>query len=111
VCRSAALLSSVVSPERSEGTRSTIGGLCFLVFSSSAVRREATPVLRASARPIAISDPLSCVRCADAVVRASARHATPSVARRSTIVSTYFHAKATVCRYPGGGGGGVVDDS
>ena len=57
----------------------------------------------AKRRPIAISDPLSCVRCADAVVRASARHATPSVARRSTIVSTYFHAKATVCRYPGGG--------
>lgn len=48
------LLSSVVSPERSEGTRSTIGGLCFLVFSLGVLRREATPVLRASARQIAI---------------------------------------------------------
>lgn len=48
------LLSSVVFPERSEGTRSTIGGLCFLVFSLGVLRREATPVLRASARQIAI---------------------------------------------------------
>ena len=96
MCRSAALLSSVVSPERSEGTRSTIGGLCFLVFSSSAVRRVATPDRDQRS-------PLLCPLCG----RCGACVSTPRNAERSEAFhdSKYLLSRQSDCVSLSRGGG------